>query len=85
MGRRPASRAPEAPLRTIERLGYDQQLTGLELAADRRSAIVHTGFNFDIGGVVINLNGTSVDTLVRRNGRILVTRSDGKVITRIGG
>jgi hypothetical protein len=65
-------------------LEYDQRITKLELAADRRSATVKTRFTFDIGGALINLRGTSTDTLVRHNGKVRLSGSDGQVTTSSG-
>ncbi|TDU25692.1 hypothetical protein DFR24_4137 [Panacagrimonas perspica] len=65
-------------------LEYDQRITKLELAADRRSATVKTRFTFDIGGALINLRGTSTDTLERRNGKVRLSGSDGQVTTSSG-
>jgi hypothetical protein len=36
----------------------------------------------DLGGSIINLSGTSTDTLIRRNGKVRVQRTEGKVTTR---
>jgi len=65
-------------------LEYDHRVTKLELAADRRSATVRTRFTFDIGGALINVRGTSTDTLMRRNGKVRLSGSDGQVTTSSG-
>lgn len=66
----------------IMQIDYDHQITDIKLARDARSAVVQTKYTLDLGGTIINMSGTSTDTLIRRNGKVRVHRSEGKVTTR---
>ena len=63
-------------------IDYDHEITEIQVADDKRSAVVKTRFKMDLGGSILNLDGTSTDTLIRRNGKVRVQRSNGKVTTR---
>ena len=66
----------------IMQIDYHHEITDIQLADDKKSAVVQTKYTLDLGGTIINMNGTSTDTLIRRNGKVRVQRSDGKVTTR---
>jgi hypothetical protein len=66
----------------IMQIDYDHEITDIQLADDHKSAVVQTRYTLDLGGTIINMSGTSTDTLIRRNGKVRVQRSEGKVTTR---
>ncbi|MCC2656585.1 MAG: hypothetical protein K0Q76_1693 [Panacagrimonas sp.] len=62
-------------------IDYDHEIIDIKID-DARSAVVKTRYKMDLGGSIINLSGTSTDTLIRRNGKVRVQRTEGKVTTR---
>ncbi len=63
-------------------IDYNHEILEIRLADDARSAIVETRFTLDLGGSIINVSGTATDTLIRRNGKVRVQRTEGKATTR---
>ena len=63
-------------------IDYDHEIIEIRVADDARSAVVDTRFTLDLGGSIINVKGTATDTLVRRNGKVRVQRTEGKATTR---
>lgn len=51
----------------------------ISLASDRKSATVDISSSLDVAGSIMNMRSRSTDTLVRRNGKVLLLRSDAKV------
>lgn len=47
------------------------------LSPDRKSATVDISTSLDVAGTLMNIRSRSTDTLVRRNGRVLLLRSEG--------
>lgn len=62
----------------ILQLDYDHRIKEITLSKDKKMATVETTFTFDVAGSIMNMQGSSVDTLVRRNGRVMVLQSEGK-------
>lgn len=60
----------------IAQLGYDFSIEGIEIAPNKKSATIKTRYAIDIAGSFMNIRGSSTDTLIRRNGKVLVARSE---------
>jgi hypothetical protein len=54
---------------------YDIHSIGI--APDRKSATVDISMSLDVAGNLTNLRSRSTETLVRRNGKVLLLRSEG--------
>lgn len=59
-------------------LDHKYSLDRVEIARDRKSATVDTTYALDVAGSIMNIRGTSTDTLVRRNGSVYMLRSEGR-------
>jgi hypothetical protein len=61
-------------------LQLDSQYTvhSIVLSADRKTATVDFSSSLDVGGSIMNIRSRSTDTLVRRNGKVLMLRSQGQ-------
>jgi hypothetical protein len=66
-------------------LGSDYTLHRITLSADGHSATVEVTTHLDVGGSIMNLHSHTTDTLVRRNGRVRMLRSDGEGAVGVGG
>lgn len=63
----------------MAQLDYKQEIKKIEIAADRKSAIVEMRYSLDVAGSVMKLRTLSTETLVRRNGKVLLSHSDAFV------
>jgi hypothetical protein len=59
-------------------LDYNYQIQKITISSDKKSAVVETSFTLNIAGSLMNFNASSVDTLIRRNGKVMLLRSEGK-------
>ena len=59
-------------------LDYDYKIQKITISSDKKTAVVEASFTLDVAGTIMNFNGSSVDTLIRRNGKVMVLRSEGK-------
>jgi nitrous oxide reductase len=62
----------------IAQLDYNQEIAGITLSDDKKTATVESSYSLDIAGSVMQMRGSSVDTLVRSNGKVLMLKSDTK-------
>jgi hypothetical protein len=62
----------------IAQLDYSQEIDNIEISSDGKTATVTTTFSLDIAGQHMRLRGTNTDTLIRRNGRVLAIRTEGR-------
>lgn len=66
-----------------EKLGGTLQLDSaytihsVEISADGKTATVDISSSLDVAGSVMRLRSRSTDTLIRRNGKVLMLRSEG--------
>jgi hypothetical protein len=58
-------------------LDYDYKIRKITISNDKKSAVVEASFTLDVAGSIMNFSGSSVDTLIRRNGKVMVLRSEG--------
>jgi hypothetical protein len=63
--------------------GYE--IHSVTLAADGKSAVVDISTSLDVAGTIMNIRSHTQDTLIRRNGRVLMMRSDGSGSITSGG
>lgn len=74
-----------------EKMGGELQLDAgheihsIVLAADRKSAVVDISTQLDVAGTITNIRTRSTDQLIRRNGRVLMLRSEGTGSVTAGG
>jgi hypothetical protein len=57
----------------------------ITIAPDGHSATVDVSTQLDVGGSIMSLRSHTTDTLVRRNGRVSLLRSDGEGAVGVGG
>lgn len=57
-------------------LDYDYKIKRITISDDKKTALVETSFTLDVAGSIMNFSGSSVDTLIRRNGKVMVLRSE---------
>jgi hypothetical protein len=66
-------------------LEAEHEIHSIEFAADRKSAVVDIVTRLDVAGSIMNIRTRSKDVLIRRNGRVLMMRSDGSGSITSGG
>lgn len=66
-------------------LDSGQDIHGIEIAKDGRTAVVDISSTLDVGGTLTNIRWRSQDTLARRNGKVLLVRSEGSGTVGAGG
>ena len=59
-------------------LDYNQEIEAITLSDDKKTATVESSYSLDIAGSVMQVRGSSVDTLIRSNGKVLMLKSDSK-------
>ena len=69
----------------ILQLDSDYKVEHIDIQPDRKSAIVDYRSSLDVAGTIMNIRSRSTDTLIRRNGRTLMLRSEGAGSIRSGG
>ena len=69
----------------ILQLDSKYEIHSIELSPDKKTATVDISTSMDVAGSVMNMHGRSTDTLIRRNGKVLLLRSDGKGSVSSGG
>jgi hypothetical protein len=69
----------------ILQLDSQYDIHEITLASNRKSATVDVSSALDVGGTIMNIRGRSTDTLIRRNGKMLLLRSEGTGSIRSGG
>jgi hypothetical protein len=74
-----------------EKMGGELQLDAaheihsIKLADDRKSATVDISASLDVAGTIMNIRSRTQDVLIRRNGRVLMMRSNGNASITSGG
>jgi hypothetical protein len=58
-------------------LHSDYKIHSVELSGDRKTAKVDISTSMMVGGTLMHIHSRSTDTLVRRNGKVLMLRSEG--------
>jgi hypothetical protein len=66
-------------------LDSSYELKSVAIQPDGKSAIVDYSSSLDVAGTIMNMRSRSTDTLVRRNGKVLMLSSDGKGRVWSGG
>ncbi|MCL7421984.1 MAG: hypothetical protein M8364_13880 [Methylobacter sp.] len=62
----------------ILQLDYGYSIHKIDISPDSKSAVVDVSFSLDVAGSIMNIRSRSTDTLIRRNGKMLMLRSEGK-------
>jgi hypothetical protein len=58
-------------------LDSNYEIHSIDIAADHKSATVDVSNSLDVAGSIMNIKGRSTDTLIRRNGKVLMLHSVG--------
>ena len=58
-------------------LDSDYKIHSITIAPDAKTAMVDVSSSLDVAGSIMNIRARSTDTLVRRNGKVLLLRSEG--------
>lgn len=66
-------------------LDSNYKINNIAIQPDGKSAIVDYSASLDVAGTLMNIRSRSTDTLIRRNGKVLMLRSEGKGSIRSGG
>jgi hypothetical protein len=53
-------------------------INSVAIQPDSKTAMVDFSSSLDVAGTIMNLRSRSTDTLIRRNGKVLMLRSEGK-------
>jgi hypothetical protein len=61
----------------ILQLDSNYEIHSIDIASDHKSATVDVSNTLDVAGSIMNIKGRSTDTLIRRNGKVLMLHSDG--------
>ena len=69
----------------IVQLDSAYEIHEIQIAPDKKSARVDVSSSLDVAGTVMNIRSRSWDTVIRRNGKVLVLKSDGEGSIRSGG
>lgn len=65
-------------------LDYSYDIHSIEIATDKKSATVDVSYSLDVAGSIMNIRSRATETLVRRNGKTLMVRSEGRARVRNG-
>lgn len=66
-------------------LDSNYEIKRIDVQPDGKSAIVDFSSSLDVAGTITNIRSRSTDTLIRRNGKTLMLRSEGTGSIRSGG
>jgi hypothetical protein len=69
----------------VLQLDSSYNINSIEIQPDRKSALVDFSSSLDVGETIMNIHSHSTDTLIRRNGKTLMLRSEGTGSIRSGG
>ncbi len=69
----------------ILQLDSSYEIHSIKIAPDKKSAEVEISTNLDVAGSIMNIKSKTTDTLIRRNGKVLMLRSEGQVSIGAGG
>lgn len=62
----------------ILQLDSKYTIHNISISPDSKTAIVDMSSSLDVGGSIMNITARSTDTLIRKNGKVLMLRSEGK-------
>ena len=62
----------------ILQLDSGYEIHSVAIASDQKTATVDISTSLDVAGSIMNIRSRSTDTLVRRNGKMLMLRSEGE-------
>lgn len=65
-------------------LDSDYKIIDLQIAPDARSATVEITSSLDVAGSVMNLKSHTRDTLIKKNGKVLILKSEGTGSVGVG-
>lgn len=69
----------------ILQLDSHYEIHSIEFSPDRKSAKVDISSTLDVAGSIMNFSTRSTQTLIRRNGKVLLQRSDSRGSVSAGG
>jgi|GEM_PF-1996106 len=65
-------------------LKYHYKVNNFKLSPDKKSATVDINYSLDTGGSFMQMNSHSKDTLIRKNGKTLLLRSNSETVISVG-
>ncbi|WAK03611.1 hypothetical protein [Methylobacter sp. YRD-M1] len=65
-------------------LDYGYSIHKIDISPDRKSAVVDVSYSLDVAGSIMHIRSRGTDTLIRRNGKMLVLRSEEKATLESG-
>jgi hypothetical protein len=68
----------------ILQLDYGYSIHKIDISLDSKSAVVDVSYSMDVAGSIMNIHSRSTDTLIRRNGKMLMLRSEEKTTVESG-
>jgi hypothetical protein len=69
----------------VLQLDSHYEIHSVKLSADKKSATVDISSSLDVAGSIMNMRARTTDTLVRRNGKVLLLSSEGVSSMGAGG
>lgn len=69
----------------IVQLDSNYKINSIAIQSGGKSALVDFSSSLDVAGTIMNARSRSTDTLIRRNGKVFMLRSEGKGSIRSGG
>lgn len=60
----------------ILQLDYGYDIHSIQLSPNKKSATVDISYSLDVAGSIMNIRSRATETLIRRNGKILMLRSE---------
>ena len=69
----------------VLQLDSHYEIHSITLSPDKKTATVDISSKLDVAGSIMNLRARSTDTLIRRNGKVLLQRSDSRASLSAGG
>jgi hypothetical protein len=61
----------------IMQLDSNYEIHSISITPDKKSASVDMSYSLDVGGSIMHIRSRSTDVLIRRNGKVMMLRSDG--------
>lgn len=64
-------------------LKYNYKINSIQLSSDKKSATVDVNYSIDSGVSLMQMNSHSTDTLIRKNGKTLLLRSQSETVITV--
>lgn len=61
----------------VLQLDYAYDIHTIRISPDKKEATVEVSYSLDVAGSIMNIRSRATETLIRRNGKMLMLRSEG--------